>query len=71
LRVVRSEINPMKMPDLNWYFDTANTPAENRRQVLELVSQCPQSARDLFRVALEDGKITWWWQRLTFLAGKI
>jgi ubiquinone/menaquinone biosynthesis C-methylase UbiE len=70
LRVVHCGLTPFKQPDLNWYFDTAATPAENRRQVLELVRNAPESARALFRLGEEDGKIVWWWQRLTLVAQK-
>jgi len=64
LRVVFSELQPFKQPDLNWYFETAATTPENREKVLELVHHAPPEARNLFRLAEEDGKIVWWWQRL-------
>ena len=70
LRVVHCGLTPFKQPDLNWYFDTADTPAENRRKVLDLIANVPESARALFRVGEEDGKIVWWWQRLTLVARK-
>ena len=61
-------LTPFKQPDLEWYFDTANTPSSNRQQVLQMIRSAPESARRLFRVAEEDGKIVWWWQRLTLIA---
>ena len=70
LRVVHSGLTPFKQPDLNWYFDTAATSAENRRQVLELVRTAPESARKLFRLGTENEKVVWWWQRLTLVAQK-
>ncbi|HEX4119200.1 MAG TPA: class I SAM-dependent methyltransferase [Verrucomicrobiae bacterium] len=70
LRVLVSKLNPFKQPDLNWYFETAATPDENRIKVLELVGRAPDSARSLFRLGEEDGKIVWWWQRLTLIANK-
>jgi len=70
LEVRVSKFTPFKQPDLNWYFETADTPDENRIKVLELVAHAPESARQLFRVGEEDGKIVWWWQRLTLIAGK-
>jgi ubiquinone/menaquinone biosynthesis C-methylase UbiE len=70
LRVVHSGLTPFKQPDLNWYFETAATSSENRRRVLELVRDAPKSARELFRLGEEDGKIVWWWQRLTLVAQK-
>ena len=70
LRVAHSELTPFKQPDLNWYFETAATTPENRRQVLELVQHAPESARKLFGLGEEDGKVVWWWQRLTLVAQK-
>jgi ubiquinone/menaquinone biosynthesis C-methylase UbiE len=70
--VIRSsKLFPFKQPDLNWYFETAATPDRNRIQVLELVARAPESARSLFQIGEEDGKIIWWWQRLTLIAAKI
>jgi len=70
LRVRHVELNPFKQPDLNWYFETAATTPENRARVLELIDDVPESARKLFRLGTEDGKIVWWWQRLTLIAKK-
>ena len=68
MHVIHSGLTPFKQPDLNWYFDTAATSPENRETVLELVRTAPESARRLFRLTEEDGKIVWWWQRLTLIA---
>lgn len=68
LRVQSAELKPMKQPDLEWYFETAATPAANREQVRALVADVPASARALFRLGEEDGKIVWWWPRLTLVA---
>ena len=70
LKVLHTTLTPFKQPDLNWYFDTAATLPENRKKVLELIARVPQSARDLFLLGEEDGKIVWWWQRLTLVARK-
>jgi ubiquinone/menaquinone biosynthesis C-methylase UbiE len=70
LKVRSAEIFRFKQPDLNWYFETAATPDENRIKVLELVARISSIARALFRPAEEDGKIIWWWQRLTLIARK-
>jgi ubiquinone/menaquinone biosynthesis C-methylase UbiE len=70
LQVVRCETTPFKQPDLNWYFETAGTPAENRKRVLDLISTAPESARRVFRIREEDDKIVWWWTRLSLLAQK-
>jgi len=68
LSVVHCELSPFKQPDLNWYFETAATSAENRAKVLELVRGAPESARRLFGLGEEEGKIVWWWQRMTLCA---
>lgn len=70
LRVVFSELQPFKQPDLNWYFDTSNTTPENRAKAMELIRTAPPEARNLFRLGEEDGKIVWWWQRLVLAALK-
>jgi ubiquinone/menaquinone biosynthesis C-methylase UbiE len=70
LKVTHSGLTPFKQPDLNWYFETAATSRENRRAVLDLVRTAPESACRLFRLGEEDGKIVWWWQRLTLIARK-
>jgi SAM-dependent methyltransferase len=63
-------LSPFKQPDLNWYFETANTSPENRRRVLDMIATAPESARRLFRLGEEEEKIVWWWQRLTLIARK-
>ena len=70
LTLASSELHPMKMPDLEWYFEAANTPEENRVKVRELVRNAPDEARQLFRVSEEEGRMVWWWQRLSLLASK-
>ncbi len=68
LSVHHCELKPMKMPDLEWYFETAATPQSNRTAVLELVRNAPEEARDAFKLGEEDEKIVWWWQRMTLVA---
>jgi ubiquinone/menaquinone biosynthesis C-methylase UbiE len=68
--VKQAALAPFKQPDLNWYFETAATTPENRERVLALVASAPASARQLFRLGEEDGKIVWWWRRLTLIAAK-
>jgi ubiquinone/menaquinone biosynthesis C-methylase UbiE len=70
LEVRVSKLVPLKQPDLNWYFETAGTLDENRIKVLEMVTRAPDSVRFLFRLGEEEGKIVWWWQRLTLIAAK-
>ena len=68
LTVQNVALSPFKQPDLNWYFETANTSPENRQRVLDMIATAPESARRLFRLGEEEGKIVWWWQRLTLIA---
>lgn len=70
LRVKHAGLTPFKMPDLQWYFDTAATSSENRAAVMELIHAAPEPARRLFRLGEEEGRIVWWWQRLTLVAEK-
>jgi len=70
LKVVRSELHPRKQPDLQWYFDTAATSAENRERVLEAVRTASDHVQGALRLAHDDGKIVWWWPMLTLLASK-
>ena len=59
---------PFKQPDLEWYFRTAGTSTANREAVLRLVAEAPEEARRVLGLTEEDGKIVWWWPRLTLLA---
>jgi ubiquinone/menaquinone biosynthesis C-methylase UbiE len=68
--VKQAALAPFKQPDLNWYFDTAATSPENRKQVLAFIANAPDSARKQFKLANEGGRIVWWWRRLTLLAVK-
>lgn len=70
LQVQSAELKRMKQPDLEWYFETAATSPENRTRVRELIARAPDSARRLFELGEEDGKIVWWWPRLTLIARK-
>lgn len=71
LTVTRAQTESFKQPDLNWYFNVANTPSENRKKVLEMLAKAPAPVRELFKIGQEDGKIVWYWRRLTLIAGKI
>jgi ubiquinone/menaquinone biosynthesis C-methylase UbiE len=70
LHGLRCETTPFKQPDLEWYFQTAGTPPENREKVRALVRNAPDSARRIFRIAEEDGKTVWWWPRVNLVARK-
>ena len=71
LTVTKAQVESFKMPDVNWYFNVANTPAENRKKILEMLAKAPGSVRELFKIGQEEGKIIWYWRRLTLVAGKI
>jgi ubiquinone/menaquinone biosynthesis C-methylase UbiE len=68
LTVLSSTLTPLKQPDLQWYFETAATPAENRARVLDEVRTAPPQVRAALRLGEEAGKIVWWWLRLALLA---
>ena len=70
LRIIRSELHPFKQPDVHRWFDISATPPENREKVLEAVRTVSKHVRDALRLANEEGKIIWWWPRLTLLASK-
>lgn len=71
LTVSRCELKSLKMPDINWYLEVANTPPENRKQVMEMVARAPSMVREVYRIGQEDGKIVWYWPRMTLVAGKV
>ena len=72
MRVVHQTLLPLQQPDLEWYFETAATSPAAREHVLALVRSAPPEARTLFRIHEdENGKITWWWQRLVMVAVKL
>jgi ubiquinone/menaquinone biosynthesis C-methylase UbiE len=68
LKVVRSELHSRKQPDLEWYFETAATPEENREKVLEAVANASEHVKAALRLGNEEGKTVWWWPMLTLLA---
>ena len=68
LKVVRTELHERKQPDLEWYFETAATPAENRAKVLAAVRTASGHVRQALRLGQEDGKTVWWWPMLALLA---
>jgi ubiquinone/menaquinone biosynthesis C-methylase UbiE len=70
LELISCALTSLKQPDLEWYFETAATSPENREKVLDLVRNAPVHARELFKLREEEGKIVWWWQRVTVVARK-
>lgn len=71
LEVQSTTLAPFKQPDLQWFFDTAATPPENRRKVRDLIAHAPEEARRAFELVEEPGgNVTWSWPRLTLIARK-
>jgi ubiquinone/menaquinone biosynthesis C-methylase UbiE len=70
LQVERRWLRRKKQPDLNWYFETAATSAENRKEVLALIESASPRIRETYNLAEEDGKIVWQWPMLSLLARK-
>lgn len=70
LAVTHSALQPMKQPDLEWYFRTAATTPENQALVRAAIAGASTAVREFFRLGEEDGKTVWWWQRLTLVARK-
>jgi SAM-dependent methyltransferase len=71
LDVQSAKLTPFKQPDLEWYFETAATPAENRLRVRRLIIEASPAVRRTFRLGDENGKTIWWWPRLTVIATKV
>ena len=70
LAVQKLDVAFRKQPDLEWYFQTAATPAENREKVRSLIAAATEPIRQHYRLAEEEGKIVWWWPMVTLLAQK-
>ena len=70
LEVLSSTLYDKKQPDLDWYFETADTPTENRIQVLDAIHASSPAVRRALRLGDDRGKIVWWWPMLRLLARK-
>lgn len=71
LEIVGVKLLPLLQPDLEWYFETAGTPPENRQKVLQSIADAPEEAVELFKLRHEPGQpVQWWWQRLLVVARK-
>lgn len=69
LQVVSSEIHHREQPDLEWYFETANTNADNRQKVLDAVESAEASVREHLQLETsKSGTISWRWPMLTLVA---
>ena len=70
LRVVDSILTPLKQPDLEAYFETASTPEANRIAARQVVAGASAHVREVFQLGNEEGRVVWWWPRLTLRARK-
>lgn len=70
LTVLRTEVGRLRQPDLEWYFETANTPPENRETVIAMVDTATPRLREVFELESLNGSRTWWWHRMQLLARK-
>lgn len=70
LKVVRSELHSRQQPDVEWYFETAATPAWNREQALQAIAGASEHVKTALRLGHQEGRIVWWWPMLTLLARK-
>ncbi len=67
---MRTKAHTRKQPDLEWYFETAGTPAENREQVLEEVANASEHVKAALRLGQGEGKAVWRWPMLNLLSSK-
>jgi len=70
LTVRKAEIHRLKQPDLEWYFETANTSPANRERVRKLISEATRPVRDYFSLNNEGGRTTWQWPILRLVASR-
>lgn len=70
LTVERHWLRRKKQPDLQWYFETAATSPENRKEVLALIAGATPRIREIYAISEEDGKTVWQWPMLSLVARK-
>lgn len=68
LVVEAAAVHRLRQPDLEWYFDTANTSPANRERVMKLVRQASRPVRECFFLVEEEGRTTWQWPILRLVA---
>jgi ubiquinone/menaquinone biosynthesis C-methylase UbiE len=68
--ILHAELQPMPMPDLEWYFSAAASSDENRVLVRELIARASPQVRETMQLQTGDGPIRWVWQRISLLAVK-
>jgi len=70
LELFYTEFFPLKQPDIEWYFETASTPLENRKAVLQKVASASAHIRERMQIGNEAGRIVWSWTMIGLLARK-
>jgi hypothetical protein len=60
----------MRQPDLEWYFQAADTPEANRQEVRRLVREASPHVRKAMQLQTDEGIVRWTWQRISLLAVK-
>ncbi|MGH8020764.1 MAG: class I SAM-dependent methyltransferase [Opitutaceae bacterium] len=68
MQVLRCETYPRLQPDLGWYFETARTPPDSRRKVLDAIRAASPEVRRAMQLKEDDGRVTWQWTMVTLLA---
>lgn len=71
LRIERCETRRRKQPDLEWYFETAATPPENRLRVRALVETASPEVRDFYSLGVEEGRVVWQWPMVHLVARRV
>ena len=69
-KILHAELQPMQQPDLEWYFNAAGTPEENRARVRQLIDGASPQIRAAMRLETERGPVRWIWQRVSLLGMK-
>ena len=70
LTTLHSALHQKKQPDLQWYFDTANTSPANRALVLDAIRQASPHVRAALHLEDNVARSIWWWPMLTLVARK-
>jgi len=70
MQIVRCSVSRLIQPDLEWYFETADTPASNRDIITARYENAADSIRNVYEFATVDGRRTWQWHRLHLAARK-
>ena len=71
MSIQKLEIDPLKMPDMEWYMDVAGMDDDRKQQMREMVARAPGMVREVLRIGQEGPKTVWYWPRLNLVASKI